>query len=109
MNLLSAGVDTATIALWLGHEQERTTHVYIRTDLQLKQRTLDRITRPTGHPGRYRAPDSVIAFLMVYDQRHPEAARADAAQTPTLGVPYSVLVGLHTTAPARRLNAGRSS
>jgi integrase/recombinase XerD len=63
MTLLSAGIDTSTIALWLGHEQERTTHVYLHADLALKQRTLDRITPPSGHPGRYRAPDSIIAFL----------------------------------------------
>jgi integrase/recombinase XerD len=63
MSLLNAGVDTSTIALWLGHEQERTTHVYLHADLALKQRTLDRITPPTGHPGRYRAPDSTLAFL----------------------------------------------
>ena len=63
MTLLNAGIDTSTIALWLGHEQERTTHVYLHADLELKQRTLDRITPPSGHPGRYRAPDSIIAFL----------------------------------------------
>jgi integrase/recombinase XerD len=63
MTLLGAGIDTSTIALWLGHEQERTTHVYLHADLALKQRTLDRITPPSGHPGRYRAPDSIIAFL----------------------------------------------
>lgn len=63
MNLLTAGVDTATIALWLGHEQERTTHVYLHADLEHKQRTLDRITPPDGRPGRYRAPDSLLAFL----------------------------------------------
>ncbi len=60
---LGAGIDTSTIALWLGHEQERTTHVYLHADLALKQRTLDRIAPPTGHPGRYHAPDSIIAFL----------------------------------------------
>ena len=63
MNLLTAGVDTATIALWLGHEQERTTHIYLHADLGLKQRTLDRITPQAGHPGRYRAPDTLLAFL----------------------------------------------
>ncbi len=52
MSLLTAGVDTSTIALWLGHEQERTTHIYLHADLELKQRTLDRITPPEGHPGR---------------------------------------------------------
>jgi integrase/recombinase XerD len=63
MTLLSAGIDTSTIALWLGHEQERTTHVYLHADLALKQRTLDRITPLNGHPGRYRAPDTLLAFL----------------------------------------------
>jgi integrase/recombinase XerD len=63
MTLLGAGIDTSTIALWLGHEQERTTHVYLHADLALKQRTLDRITPPSGHPGRYRAPDSITDFL----------------------------------------------
>ena len=63
MNLLTAGVDTSTIALWLGHEQERTTHIYLHADLELKQRTLDRITPPEGHPGRYRAPDTLLGFL----------------------------------------------
>ena len=47
----------------LGHEQQRTTHVYLHADLALKQRSLDRITPPTGHPGRYRAPDTLLAFL----------------------------------------------
>ena len=63
MNLLAAGVDTSTIALWLGHEHERTTHIYLHADLELKQRTLDRITPPESHPGRYRAPDTLLAFL----------------------------------------------
>ena len=63
MMLLRAGIDTATIALWLGHEQEKTTHVYLHADLELKQRALDRATPPNGRPGRYRAPDSLLAFL----------------------------------------------
>jgi integrase/recombinase XerD len=63
MMLLTAGIDTSTIALWLGHEQERTTHVYLHADLTLKQRALDRTTPPNAHPGRYRVPDSLLAFL----------------------------------------------
>ena len=63
MTLLSAGIDTATIALWLGHEQERTTRVYLHADLGLKQRVLDRTTPPNGRPGRYRPPDSLLDFL----------------------------------------------
>ena len=63
MPLLGAGIATSTIALWLGHEQERTTHVCLHADLALKQRTLDRITPRSGHPGRYRALDTLLAFL----------------------------------------------
>jgi site-specific recombinase XerD len=63
MNLLTSGVDTSTIALWLGHEQERTMHIYLHADLELKQHTLDRMTPPQGHPGRYRAHDTLLAFL----------------------------------------------
>jgi integrase len=63
MPLLGAGIDTSTIALWLGHEQERTTHVCLHADLALKQRTLDRITPRSGHPARYRALDTLLAFL----------------------------------------------
>jgi integrase/recombinase XerD len=47
MTLLGAGVDTSTIALWLGHEQERTTHVCLHADLALKQRALDRMVPPS--------------------------------------------------------------
>lgn len=63
MMLLTAGVDTSTIALWLGHEQERTAHIYLHADLAIKQRALDRVTPPSGRPGRYRPPDRLLAFL----------------------------------------------
>jgi len=63
MMLLSAGVDTSTVALWLGHEQERTAHIYLHADLAIKQRALDRVTPPNGRPGRYRPPDRLLAFL----------------------------------------------
>jgi integrase/recombinase XerD len=63
MMLLGAGVDTSTIALWLRHEQERTTHIYLHADLAIKQRALDRATPPNGRPGRYRPPDRLLAFL----------------------------------------------
>jgi integrase/recombinase XerD len=63
MMLLSAGIDTTTIALWLGHEQERTTRVYLHADLGFKQRVLDQATPPNGRPGRYRAPDRLLRFL----------------------------------------------
>jgi transposase InsO family protein len=66
MNLLQAGVDLATIALWLGHEGVETTQIYLHADLALKEEdTLARIgpQQGRGGTGRYRAPDSLIAFL----------------------------------------------
>ena len=63
MNLLRHGVDTATIALILGHEDVRTTYgVYLHADLGLKERAIAK-TAPRTRPGRYRPPDSLLAFL----------------------------------------------
>jgi site-specific recombinase XerD len=63
MRLLNAGVDTSVIALWLGHEQVETTQVYLHADLGLKERALAKTTPNDAQPGRYRPPDSLIAFL----------------------------------------------
>ncbi|SMX95406.1 Site-specific recombinase XerD [Brevibacterium sp. Mu109] len=63
MRLLQAGVDTSVIALWLGHEQARTTQIYLHADLQLKERAIARTAQPQVNPGRYRPPDSLLAFL----------------------------------------------
>jgi len=63
MRLLSAGVDTTVIALWLGHEQVATTQVYIHADLALKEQALARTTPAGTTPGRYQPPDAIIAFL----------------------------------------------
>ena len=63
MRLLHAGVDTSVIALWLGHEQIETTHIYLHADLALKERALARTTPLHTRPGRYRPPDALLAFL----------------------------------------------
>ncbi|MGH8301600.1 MAG: tyrosine-type recombinase/integrase [Steroidobacteraceae bacterium] len=63
MRLLQAGVDTSVIALWLGHEQAETTQIYLHADLALKEQAIAR-TRPVEvTPGRYRPPDTLLAFL----------------------------------------------
>ena len=63
MRLLHAGVDTSTIALWLGHEQVETTQIYVHADQTIKERALAR-TAPLGTaPGRYRPSDTLLAFL----------------------------------------------
>jgi len=63
MRLLASGIDTSVIALWLGHEQLETTQIYLHADLALKERALERTKSPEVRPGRYRPPDTLLAFL----------------------------------------------
>jgi site-specific recombinase XerD len=63
MQLLHAGIDTTVIALWLGHERVETTQIYLHADLALKEKALARTKPPHAKPGRYRPPDTLLAFL----------------------------------------------
>ncbi len=63
MNLLAVGIDTSVIALWLGHEGIETTQIYLHADLAIKERALARTTPPGTEPGRYRPPDTLLAYL----------------------------------------------
>lgn len=63
MTLLQAGVDSAVIALWLGHADIRSTSPYLHADMTIKQRALDLTTPTSTPPGRYRPADTLLAFL----------------------------------------------
>jgi integrase/recombinase XerD len=64
MRLLTAGIDSTVIALWLGHESIETTQIYLHADMSTKEKALARTT-PTGtRPGRYKPKDdTLLAFL----------------------------------------------
>jgi integrase/recombinase XerD len=64
MLLRARGIDIFTIALWLGqHESTKSTEIYLHADNKLKQQAIERTT-PTGTPpGRYKPPDTLLAFL----------------------------------------------
>ena len=64
MALVRAGVDIATVALWLGHQNLNTTQIYVHADLALKERALAR-TAPldVGVTRRFRPSDPLLAFL----------------------------------------------
>ena len=64
MRLLTAGIDSTVIALWLGHESIETTQIYLHANIKTKEDALAR-TRPTGaSPGRYTVTDDpLLAFL----------------------------------------------
>lgn len=63
MRMLAAGIDTATISLWLGHESIESTQAYLHADLGIKQRALDRTAPPDTTPGRYTPADTLLEFL----------------------------------------------
>ena len=43
MNLLQAGVDISTIAIWLGHESIETTHKYVVADIEIKRKAMEKL------------------------------------------------------------------
>ena len=63
MHLLQSGVDISVIALWLGHEDTATTHIYLEADLAMKQAALKRLHEPALRPLTYKAPDRLLMFL----------------------------------------------
>ena len=63
MSLLRGGVDLTVIALWLGHESVETTQLYVHADMGLKEKALAHAGGDGVRPGRYRAPDPLLAFL----------------------------------------------
>lgn len=63
MRFLEAGVDTAVIALWLGHESTATTSIYLHADMNIKRAALDRTRQPEAPAGDYRPDDPLIAWL----------------------------------------------
>jgi hypothetical protein len=50
-------------ALWLGHESIDATQIYLHADMTIKEGALARATPPNVTPGRYRPPDTLLAFL----------------------------------------------
>ena len=64
MELLSAGVDSSVIALWLGHESVETTQVHLDAHLALKEAALAK-AEPAKQKTliRYHPPDQLLSFL----------------------------------------------
>jgi hypothetical protein len=60
---LESGIDLATISLWLGHENIRSSQAYLHAHMALKEKALARTTPAHTTAGRYRPPDTLLAFL----------------------------------------------
>ncbi len=63
MNLLQAGVDISTIAIWLGHESIETTHKYMVADLEIKRRAMEKLDETENDTYNYKPSKSILAFL----------------------------------------------
>lgn len=63
MNLLQAGVDISTIAIWLGHESIETTHKYMVADLEIKKKAMEKLTETKDRSFNYKPSKSILAFL----------------------------------------------
>lgn len=63
MHLLQSGVDITLIAMWLGHESIETTHIYITTDMEMKEKALKTLQEPSRGDFRFRPNDKLMAFL----------------------------------------------
>ena len=63
MLLRARDIDILTIALWLGHESTKSTEIYLHADNKLKQRAIERTAPTETPPGKYKPPDTLLAFL----------------------------------------------
>lgn len=63
LHLLQSGVDITVIALWLGHESPATTHLYVETDMTMKENALKKLQDPSLKSVRYKPSDSILSFL----------------------------------------------
>ena len=63
MHMLQRGADITIIAMWLGHESIETTHLYIKSDLELKEKALKTLQPPSGGTFRFRPDDELLKFL----------------------------------------------
>jgi len=63
MALLEADVPTEVIALYLGHESPKTTHLYVEASLAMKQQALAKVAPPQLRRRRFRLDGAELRFL----------------------------------------------
>lgn len=63
MHMHDAGVELASLAMWLGHESIETTNIYLSTSMERKEKTLAKL-KPRDTKGfRFKADDDLLAYL----------------------------------------------
>jgi integrase/recombinase XerD len=63
MHTLLATRDVRKVSLWLGHASLQSTEIYLRADPTAKLEALATMAPPMLRPGRFQAPDKLLAML----------------------------------------------
>jgi integrase/recombinase XerD len=63
MHTLIATKDIRKVSLWLGHASLQSTEIYLRADPTAKLEALAIMAAPMLKPGRFKAPDKLLAML----------------------------------------------
>ncbi|NEJ25961.1 tyrosine-type recombinase/integrase [Rhizobium leguminosarum] len=63
MHTLKATRDVRKVSLWLGHASLQSTEIYLRADPTEKLEALAAMAPPSFKPGRFAAPDKLLAML----------------------------------------------
>ena len=63
MHTLQATGDVRKVSLWLGHASVQSTEIYLHADPTEKLEMLNGARMPNLRPGRFRAPDKLLAML----------------------------------------------
>ena len=59
----SGSSSLAVIALWLGHEELSTTHLYMTSSIEMKERALNALHETKAQRQRFRPNDTLLRFL----------------------------------------------
>ncbi len=70
MHTLRATRDVRKVSLWLGHASLQSTEIYLRADPTEKLEALAAMAPPMLKPGRFRAPDKLLAMLRTVGRPH---------------------------------------
>lgn len=63
MRLLQAGIDQASIALWLGHESIKTTYIYLSADIEMKKNILKKLKPFKTKTVRFKPKNKTMEFF----------------------------------------------
>ncbi|MEY9138755.1 hypothetical protein ABIE79_010285 [Bradyrhizobium diazoefficiens] len=89
MHTLQATRDVRKVSLWLGHASLQSTEVYLRADPTEKLEALAAMTPPMLTPGRFQAPDKLLAIYLQDFEPRSQVLTAPVVGVEEFGRPRS--------------------